>query len=255
MLAEIAPIILTYNEEANIGRTLDALQWASEVLVLDSGSSDATIRIAGAYPNVRVCARPFDHHAEQWNHALVECDVRQEWVLALDADYVLPPELVAELAALRPTDDVSGYEIGFRYLIDGVALGASLYPPLVVLFRRPRARYVRHGHRMVLRLDAGHVVRLRHAIAHDDRKPYERWLASQRRYAVLEAERLRSLTVKSMRKRDWVRRAVVLAPWLVPLYCLVVLGLWRHGRAGWRYIHERTVAELLIARELIRGGL
>lgn len=253
-LDQVTPVVLTFNEEPNIARTLERLQWAREVVVVDSGSTDATLTIARQFPNVRVCGRRFDHHADQWNYAIHETGIGTEWVMALDADYVLTDALVEEMSALRPEPETSGYEIGFRYVIDGIPLRASLYPPIVVLFRRARGRYARHGHRMILALDPPKTAVLSHRIDHDDRKSTGRWLASQRRYAVLEAQRLRSLGYRQMRRRDIVRRMIVLAPWLVPLYCLAVLCVWLDGRAGWRYVKERTVAECLIARELIRGA-
>ena len=60
MLDQITPVILTYNEAANIGRTLERLAWAREVVVVDSLSTDDTVAIAGRFPNTRVVQRPFD---------------------------------------------------------------------------------------------------------------------------------------------------------------------------------------------------
>jgi len=250
-LDAITPIVLTYNEASNIGRTLEGLRWARQVLIVDSGSEDATLDIAAQFPNAQVVRRPFDSHASQWNFAKSHALVETEWVLALDADYVVPKELVDEMAAIAADSQTVGYEVAFRYVIAGNPLRASLYPPLVVLFRRPHGTYREHGHRMVLDI-AGTIGKLRSPIDHDDRKEHDRWYRSQERYAALEARRLRATPMSELRKRDLVRRAIVLAPWLVPLYCIVVLGLWRDGRAGWRYVRERAIAEWLIARELLR---
>ena len=63
-------VVLTFNEEDNLARTLDRLTWAPSVLVVDSGSTDATLTIAAAYPNTRVVTRPFDTFAGQCNFAL-----------------------------------------------------------------------------------------------------------------------------------------------------------------------------------------
>src|SRR5512143_2622752 len=90
----ITPLILTWNEEANIARTLDKLRWAREVVVVDSGSTDGTRAICESFPNVRVVVRPFDSHAAQWNFGLKETGIVSDWVLALDADYVLTDDLV-----------------------------------------------------------------------------------------------------------------------------------------------------------------
>ena len=73
MLAQITPVVLTYNEAANIGRTLERLAWAREVVVVDSHSTDDTISIARRFPNVRVVQRPFVDH--RW---------REDSVLAWD---------------------------------------------------------------------------------------------------------------------------------------------------------------------------
>ena len=90
MLAQITPVVLTYNEAANIGRVLARLTWADRVVVLDSFSTDETESIASGYPNVTFQQRRFDTHANQWNFGLRETGIGTPWVLALDADYVLP---------------------------------------------------------------------------------------------------------------------------------------------------------------------
>jgi glycosyltransferase involved in cell wall biosynthesis len=69
VLADITPVILTYNEAANIGRSLERLTWAREVVVVDSGSTDDTLAIVARFPNARVVKRPFDTHAQQWRFA------------------------------------------------------------------------------------------------------------------------------------------------------------------------------------------
>ncbi|MCX6840480.1 MAG: glycosyltransferase, partial [Verrucomicrobia bacterium] len=62
---QITPLILTWNEEANLRSCLKRLSWASEVVVLDSGSTDATAAIAAEFSNVRFLVRPFDDHTTQ----------------------------------------------------------------------------------------------------------------------------------------------------------------------------------------------
>src|SRR5947209_5409578 len=134
LLKEIDVLILTYNEEPNIARTLAALARFPRIVVLDSGSTDATLDIARQHANVRVCMHPFEGHAAQWNHGLAHCGIASPWVLALDADYVLNGPLVDEIAALAPDPDVAGYRARFRYWVAARPLTASLYPPVVILF-------------------------------------------------------------------------------------------------------------------------
>lgn len=249
-LAKVGVLILTFNEAPNIGRTLDALTAFPEVVVLDSGSTDDTLTIAARYPNVRVCHRPFDNHSAQWNHGLAECGLGREWVLALDADYVLPPELVQEMAALAPPADVAGYRTAFTYWILGRPLSRSLYPPVTTLYRRAGAHYEQDGHTQRVRLD-GRVVDLNARIAHDDRKPLAHWLAAQDRYAQLECDLLLRQPWAALRWRDRLRRLKFIAPWLVPLYCLTVRRGLLDGRAGWYYALQRGVAEAVLSLKLL----
>ena len=98
MLDEITPVVITFNEAPNLARTLRALSWATRVVVLDSGSTDATQKIAAQFPNVRFVVRPFDDHTTQWNHGVDACGTN--WILSLDCDYVLCPGFEDELSKL-----------------------------------------------------------------------------------------------------------------------------------------------------------
>jgi glycosyltransferase involved in cell wall biosynthesis len=248
-LDQITVLILTFDEAPNIGRTLDALDGFSDIVVLDSHSRDATVEIASRYPGVRVATRPFDTHAEQWNHALAQCTER-EWVLALDADYVLTDALVKEMASLSPGEAICGYRIHFNYCVYGRRLSGALYTPVLALYRRQAAHYVQDGHtqRAVV---SGDVLRLNGRIDHDDRKPLERWLSSQARYAMLEADSLLRTPWSKLKMSQRIRRLVLIAPWLVPLYCLTVCRGIFDGWAGLFYAFQRGIAESILAIRLL----
>jgi glycosyltransferase involved in cell wall biosynthesis len=252
-LQNVDVVVLTYNEEANIARTLDALKRFPRVVLLDSGSTDRTLEIAAAYPNVRVVMHPFENHAAQWSWGLAECGLASPWVLALDADYVLDSPLVDEIAALAPGPDVGGWRVRFRYCVYGRALSASLYPPAVILYRREGARYEQAGHSQRL-MPSGRVLALEGIVSHDDRKSLAVWLAAQDRYARIECEALRSTPWTGLNWRDRIRRAVVIAPWLVPLYCLTVGRGLLDGRAGLFYALQRGIAEAILSLRLLEAA-
>jgi glycosyltransferase involved in cell wall biosynthesis len=252
-LQSIDVLILTHNEEANLGRTLAPLAAFPRVVVLDSGSTDATLDIAARHPNVRVCTRSFDSHAAQWTFALEQCGTHAPWVLALDADYVLDARLVDEIARLEPGPGVGGFRASFRYCVHGRALSASLYPPVVILYRREGARYVQDGHTHRL-VPNGEVLQLAGRVSHDDRKPFSAWLAAQDRYARLECDALRGAAWRELSWSDRIRRLVFVAPWLVPLYCLTVgRGLF-DGRAGLLYALQRGIAESILSVRLLEAA-
>lgn len=249
-LDRVEVLILTRNEEANLDRTLHALRRFRRIVVLDSASTDSTAAIVSRNPNTTLCTRPFDNHAAQWNHGLRACGLTAEWVLALDADYVLTEALATELAQLDPPPSVGGYRARFTYCVKGRPLSGSLYPPVTVLYRREGASYVQDGHTQRA-THAGNTLDLNRPILHDDRKPLSAWLAAQDRYAGLECDLLLSTPWSSLGWRDRLRRMVVVTPWLVPLYCLTVGKGVFDGRAGIYYALQRGIAESVLALKLL----
>src|SRR5437588_5650740 len=182
-MISLTALILTYNEQENIRRNLEALLWVPKIIVVDSFSNDQTLEIARSFPNVQVVQRVFDTHANQWNAGLDRVDT--EWTLTLDADYVLTAELQEEIKKLGPASDIALYWGEFDYCVFGRPLRASVYPPRVVLFRTKRARYVDEGHTQQLRVK-GKLAKFKGKIWHDDRKPLNRWFQSQVRYSEIE---------------------------------------------------------------------
>ena len=254
MLVDITPVILTYNEAANIGRSLERLTWAHEVVIVDSGSTDETLAIAARFPNARVVHRPFDSHAQQWRFAVEETGVATDWILRLDADYMLEPALRDELASLAPQAAAAAYEIAFTYCIDGQPLRGSLYPALPVLFRRGRATFVQDGHTEKLRIE-GPVKKVHNRLLHDDRKSLERWLQSQARYQAYEAEKLSTRPWAELGWADRLRCTRVLGPPAVALHCLFGKGLIFDGKAGLLYTAQRITADLILSMHLLRRDL
>jgi hypothetical protein len=254
VLAEITPVILTYNEAANIGRSLERLTWARQVVIVDSGSTDETLSIAGRYANVRTVHRPFDTHARQWRFAVEETGIGSDWILRLDADYLVEPALRDEVAGLAPAAATAAYEIAFTYCIDGRPLRASLYPALPVLFRRGRGRFEQDGHTEKLRID-GPVERIKNHLLHDDRKSLERWLQSQSRYQAQEAEKLLTRSWSALAWPDRIRRTRLLGPLAVAIHCLLVKGLIFDGSAGLLYTAQRVTADLILSMHLLRRDL
>ena len=250
MLDRITPLILTRDEEANIGRTLAQLAWAREVVLVDSLSSDGTVDIARRFRNVRVVPRAFDSHDRQWSFGVEQ--VTTPWVLTLDADYFVPEAFVAELASLEPPPDTSGYEAAFVYAIDGRPLRAALYPPRAVLLRRGAFEIWQDGHMQRVRVH-GRVEWLRTPLIHDDRKDLRRFVERQRKYMRQEAAKLRAVPWRRLPTQGRLRKLRVVAPFATLFYTLIAKRALLDGRAGWRYAFERFLAEGMLSIELFRS--
>jgi len=245
-LDQVTPLILTYNEEANIGRTLEGLRWARRIVVIDSGSTDRTLAILAGVPQVEVVNRPFDDFAAQANFGLGL--IRTPWCLSLDADHGITPAfrdaLARLIAELEP--DVAAVRTPFRYLVHGRPLRSALLPPRINLMRPGAGTYENDGHAHRF-LPRGPVVELAEPILHDDRKPLDRWLEAQRRYLPQEVHKLRTTPRHQLSRADRLRRRQVIAPFAVLLLCLVwhrgLLDGWR----GWYYAFQRILVELMLS--------
>lgn len=248
LLKKITPLILAYNEIPNIGRTIERLRWADKIVVIDSFSSDGTWEFCKGNSSIKAVQRVFDTAANQNNFGLAH--VESEWVLSMDADYVLSDELIYELGTLPDEPLHDGYFIPLRYCVFGKQLRSSILPPRCSLYRRSKARYFDDGHTQRVKV-GGNLGALRHPILHDDRKSLSRWLESQSRYSEREAAKLLNTPWKLLRFTDRLRKLKFIAPPLMLLYTLVIKGGILDGWHGCYYAFQRTLAELLLALRLI----
>ncbi len=246
-LEEVTPLILTYNEAPNLDRTLQKLTWAKQIIVIDSYSTDETLEILNFYPQVQLFQRKFDTHTRQWNYGLEQ--VTSEWVLSLDADYVLTEQLIDVIQTL-PDQSIDAYFIPFKYCIFGKPLRGNILPPRQALFRKTNAIYIDDGHTQLLQVD-GRSSQLAAPIYHDDRKPLSRWLWAQDRYMVIESKKILETPFSELGWGDRIRKQKVLAPFIILVYCIILKGGILDGWRGWYYAFQRMFAETLLAIRLI----
>lgn len=248
MLEEITPLILTYNEAPNIHRTLQQLTWAKRIVIIDSYSTDETLEITGAYPQVEIFQHKFISFANQCNYGLSK--INTPWVLSLDADYILSDELIAEIKSLPKDTEVNSYLVSFKYCVFGKPLRATLLPPRKVLYKREKAIYRDdgHAHRVSVKGDSKPLLGF---IYHDDRKPFTRWLWSQERYMIIESKKLLETPESELSLGDRIRKQKLFAPFVILIYCLILKGGILDGWHGWYYAFQRVFAEILLSMQII----
>jgi len=106
---QLSAVIITFNEERNIGRCLESLQGVvDEIVVIDSFSTDQTETICRSF-GVRFETNPFNGHIQQKNHAMHQA--KYDWVLSLDADEALTDELKRGIEAVKNSDGLDGFEL------------------------------------------------------------------------------------------------------------------------------------------------
>ncbi len=248
-LDEISAYILTFNEQDNIAKCLDALNWAKEVFVIDSYSDDSTLEIARKYSNVRVIQRAFDSHSNQHNFALDQIQT-SKWVLRLDADWLVTERLLSELQTADFSVAVGGLKIPFEFSIYGEIVPISLYPPVIALFKREGVRYIQDGHTERL-VPNGEVLDCPVCLIHEDNKSVDRFLQSQMQYSKLELGKLSKTEGVHENWKTKIRSRPGLAPILMAFFLLVLKGGAFRGRAAWHYTLQKIIAECTVSLRVL----
>lgn len=184
-------IILTYNEEKNIAQCLESVSNVAEhTFVVDSGSTDRTLQIAEEF-GAKVFAHPFESHAKQWNWALQNLPISTEWVLAIDADQFLTPELKDEILTLLDASEYSAFYLKRRQVFRGKWIKHGGYYPkyLLKLFRWKLANSNENDlvdHHFIVQGPAG---KLRCDLVEANKNEDELtiWIAKHQRYSALQA--------------------------------------------------------------------
>lgn len=130
-MLDISVIILTYNEEIHIRRCLENVKkFAKEVFIIDSYSTDRTLEIAKEYGAVVLQNKWENNYAKQLNWGLQHAPITTKWILRLDADEYLMPELIEELNQKLPAlaDDITGVIFNRRHIFMGKWMKRGIYP-------------------------------------------------------------------------------------------------------------------------------
>jgi len=142
-LKTVSVIVLTFNEGANLEACLDAVRhWALEIFIVDSGSADNTLQIAESRSAI-IVNHPFESHAKQWDWALHNLPIRGDWIMGLDADQVVTPELAREIQTLNDPkfSHIDGLYVNRRQIFRHQWIRHGGYYPkyLLKIFRPGRA--------------------------------------------------------------------------------------------------------------------
>jgi glycosyltransferase involved in cell wall biosynthesis len=192
----VSVIILTYNEELNLEHCLKSVvSFAEQIIVVDSMSTDRTQEIAKRY-GAEVHEHPFKNQADQFNWALDHLAIRNEWVLRLDADEYLLPELVEEIAHALPhvPGGVSGFFMKRRvYFMGRWIRHGGYYPTWILrLFRKGVGRSEEREMDEHIILNRGEVGYLKNDFVDENRHPLSWWIERYNKYSTREASAMRA---------------------------------------------------------------
>lgn len=191
-MLDISVIILTYNEELHIRRCLENIcPIAKKVIVVDSPSTDSTVAICHEFDNVEVVAHKYPgNQAEQFNWAIDNLGIETEWVLRLDADEYLTPELIDELKEKLPTlpNDVNGIIFNRRHIFMGKWVKRGVYPvKLLRMFRYGKGVCEQRLMDEHIQLTEGHFVEFNYDFCDHNLNNLSWWTQKHVGYAIREA--------------------------------------------------------------------
>jgi len=249
MSAPAAVYVLAKNEAPNIGRCLTALAPSGlPVVVLDSGSVDATPEIARQFPNVTVRPYRYRSHCDAYNE-ITGWHSRPEIVIILDADMRADGALIDAIETSFEKDPrLEAVVAPVTMYWEGQPVPrSSLYPPKPLAFRGGAAYFEPAGHGERLRTGV-RATQVDARLVHDDRKPYDQVLANQWRYA---GDMVRRSLVGGLSWRDRLRMRSPIGMLLAPVYSYFVKGGFLDGPGGRLYALDRLIAEALAHRAAI----
>jgi glycosyltransferase involved in cell wall biosynthesis len=181
--ATVSVAMIVFNEEKNLARTLEALRWADELVLVDSGSVDRTAEIAQQFGAQFTVHRDFRGHGEQKNIAIDRCT--SEWIFLVDADEVPTPELSAEIQRVLENPQYEAYWVPRRNLFLDRWMGhGGLYPDRKLrLFRRGAARLDEGVGPHATPQHTGPKGKLRHPLMHYAYPDFQQYLEHMNRYS------------------------------------------------------------------------
>ncbi|MBW4509729.1 MAG: glycosyltransferase family 2 protein [Scytonematopsis contorta HA4267-MV1] len=200
----VSVIILTKNEAANLPTCLASLQALNaEIFIVDSGSSDETVNIA-LQSGCRVFNNPFQNHATQINWALENLPITTPWIMRLDADERLTPELIKELQKTLPQTpkDITGYQVKRRVFFMGRWIRHGGYYPtwLLRVWRTGMGTCEQRWMDEHIILSQGKIANLKHDIIDENKKGLSFWTEKHNRYTDRELKDILGLTAEEQDK-------------------------------------------------------
>ncbi len=230
MRHSLSVAIITHNEEANLPRTLASVRWADQIVVVDTHSTDKTAVLAQA-AGAQVFSEDWKGFAAQKNSAIAHCS--SDWVLSLDSDEEVTPELAAEIQALLSSAPAAdAYAVPRRnFFLGRVLRHGGFYPDRKLrLFRRGRARFAERAVHETLACN-GPAGQLKNDLLHHAYPTLTGYIEHMNRYSTLGAQVLVAEGRCSSSSTAFVWN-VLMAPYINFLYNYVLRLGFLDGREG-----------------------
>ena len=256
-MLDLSILILTYNEEIHIRRCLENVSLiAQDIFIIDSFSTDHTLDIAREYYNVHILQNKWENnHAKQFNWGVQNASIRTKWVLRLDADEYLLPELIEELQSQLPflPEDVSGIILNRRHIFMNKWMKRGIYPvKLLRIFQYGKGMCEQRLMDEHIQLTEGRAIEFKHDFCDHNLNDLSWFCHKHVNYAIREAVDMldielnltgvaetdenrqisRQALQKRMKKHKYVRQPLFWRSFTYFCYRYFFKGAWIDGKVG-----------------------
>lgn len=259
-MLDLSVIILTKDEELHIGRCLDNVSpIAKEIFIIDSFSTDRTLELAKKNPKVTILQNKWvNNYAYQFNWGLDNAPITGKWILRLDADEYLLPELIDELKAKLPTIDehISGLVLKRRHIFLDKWMKRGIYPvKLLRIFRNGKGKCEQRLMDEHIQLSDGKTLELENDFCDHNLNDLSWFCHKHVNYAVREAADLLDIELgltgaassddnkeisdqavaKRLKKHKYAKQPLFWRSFAYFCYRYFLKGAWREGKEGFLF--------------------
>lgn len=256
----LSVIMITLNESHHLTQVLRNLSgWANEILVLDSFSKDETVDIC-LRNNIYIAQRKFDGFGNQWNCALKNLPISNDWTIKIDPDERITDKLKLEINRFIDTNKFDGAILKRKLWFMGKPMPVS--QSLTRLWRTGKCAFTNvtvNEHAII----DGKILKLEGYIEHHDSPNLEHWLNKQNQFSTSEAlmhlnnEKLSAnpkFFGSAFERRMWLKkyfRKIPFRYFLFFIYNYLILGSFKSGKAGYIWSWSRVLVMKMIEYKMI----
>lgn len=249
----ISTLIITKNEEVHLQRLINNVRNISnEIIILDSFSTDKTKEIA-IKNNCKFFQRSFDNFSNQRNYLLNNCDTKNKWVLFLDGDELLTPELVNEIKETIDKTSFDSFYIKRRFIWKGKWIKRGYYPKWFLRLGKKNYIYCDKNpvneHILSKNNNVGY---LKHDFLNQNLNENVHWFKKHLVYAEFEKDRYFSKE-DSKKRRIWNKLPLFIRPFILILYRFLINLVFLDGiRAIEYHIYQSFIYKMVIDYKILK---
>jgi glycosyltransferase involved in cell wall biosynthesis len=254
MSVKITGLILTFNEEIHIERCIKSMiNTCNEIIVIDSFSTDQTLKICKRYKKVKIYKRKYLNHANQLNWALKNLKIKSKWMIRIDADEIIEKNFYNKLNKIKNLDKYYGLNIIVEHNFMGKRIKyGGVYPQFQIrMWKKNFGYYDNRPMDEKIVINKNNIFNSNLRIVDNNLKGMKFWFAKHAKYAHRESKLYRLLinkkiktnkyNIRSLDKSIYYKFPILLRPFFLFIYRYFIKKGFLDGFTGLKFIFYQTL--------------